>query len=341
MSRNRNGTILIIVAGVSALLASLALTFLVRMRSDVEESRSLVMYAQAKIMLAAACNYVQETSRLGWDRYWQITPNPPVPQVGGQKIHEEGYGWIDVRDGSIGPKNRNGDLLWYEPPPGSSGSMQWPSISTHVRCPMYRMTRPPFAIKLDTGYNLMDRKTGSPDYCYPLLRNPDPQPVIDNKFSKGAPTSTTDTDWNKFLGGDKNPIVSTMDRAWFRVYRDSPATFVVTCGAGPTQGFKDWNEVMSEMQTGLFGGLSGQPLFENLKATEIRLFYRIEWTAAAMETSYHNLHHEIATDTEHYETWPPNSAHTWSASRRTQTWAKNPVGTIRWIQRLTQEPTNW
>jgi hypothetical protein len=98
---------------------------------------------------------------------------------------------------------------------------------------------------------------------------------------------------------------------------------------------------MSEMQTGLFGGISGQPLFENLKATEIRLFYRIEWTAAAMETSYHNLHHEIATDTEHYETWPPNSAHTWSASRRTQTWAKNPVGTIRWIQRLTQEPTNW
>ena len=63
----RHGTILIIVAAISALMASLALTFLVRMRSDVQESETLMREAQAHIMLTAACQYIQEAARLGYD----------------------------------------------------------------------------------------------------------------------------------------------------------------------------------------------------------------------------------------------------------------------------------
>jgi hypothetical protein len=109
---SRQGTILIIVAGVSALLAALALAFLARMRSDTEESQYLLQHAQAKIMLAAACNYVQETSRLGWDRYpfpTAANPSPPAPStptVDGLNIHEEAFGWVDVRTGETGPLNK-------------------------------------------------------------------------------------------------------------------------------------------------------------------------------------------------------------------------------------------
>ena len=64
---HRQGTILIIVAGISALMAAMALTFLVRMRSDVEESQLIVREAQAHIMKVAACNFIMESARLGWD----------------------------------------------------------------------------------------------------------------------------------------------------------------------------------------------------------------------------------------------------------------------------------
>ena len=47
----RAGTVLIIVAGIIALLSSLAFTFLVRMRSDVEETHGLVADTPARIML--------------------------------------------------------------------------------------------------------------------------------------------------------------------------------------------------------------------------------------------------------------------------------------------------
>jgi len=311
---SRSGTVLIVVAGVSALLASLALAFLARMRSDTEESQYLLQYAQAKIMLAAACNYVQETSRLGWDNY------PGSPMIDGYKIHEEAFGWVDVRDGSIGPKGRTGLPL------ATMSGNEWPAIGSHVCCPMHRLKLPPYATRLDAGFNLMATDNpASPDYCYPLLKNPDPRPA-------------NDTSYKTFADGDRNRVPDTTGRAWFRVYRDGPGTFIVTCGAGGSEGFKSWGE-MSSLEQAQFN--NDQSYFYGLRATEVRLHYRIEWTAAVTEVTYHNLQHEIARATEHYETWPPNASHTWSSSRRTQTWMKNPVGTIRWIQRLVNEPSFW
>jgi len=318
---SRRGTILIIVAGISALLASLALVFLARMRSDTEESQHLLQYAQAKIMLSAACNYVQESSRMGWDNGRQA--------VDGEMIYQEAYGWVDVRDGSIGPKGKknggagfSGPALW-----DTTETTKWPNIGTYVRCPMYRMKRPPYATKLNVGYNYMvTDNTASPDYGYPLLKNPDPQPAQD--------VAT----YAEFTAGDKTPVVDTIGKAWFRVYRDSPGTFIVTCGSGGSEGFKNWGELSATEQLQFN---TDRTYFENLRNAEVRLHYRIEWTAAVTEVTYHNLQHEIGRATEHYETWPPNASHAWSSSRRTQTWMKNPVGTIRWIQRLVSEPTFW
>lgn len=351
----RSGTILIIVAALSALLASLAITFLARMRSDVEESRLIMQHAQAKLMLAAACNYVQEASRMGYDRFDQSNPARTMNKRGDMPnlpIHEEAFGWIDVRDGRTGPRDRMGMPFFPDPAnPNEVVRDSWPGIGGHVRCPMHRMAIPPWAVQLTAAPNAMERNSASPDYFYPLLKNPDPLPVVPNMWSTETramvphPMKAMSADERRgyymaFSMGDKTPVMDSTGRAWFRLYRDGPATFIATCGAGATEGFKDWDEVTTRGNPEQFN--NDPSLFNTLKASEIRLWYRLEWTAAVLETSYHNLHHEVARNHEHYLSWPPNSSHTWGGnSKRTQTWVKNPVGTIRWIQRLLHEPTNW
>jgi hypothetical protein len=94
------------------------------------------------------------------------------------------------------------------------------------------------------------------------------------------------------------------------------------------------------------GGAVAQAQFGNdpntfmaLAQNEVRIWYRIEWSAAVMELTYHNLQHGSAWMQEHYMLWPTNASHTWGVGNRTQTWAKNPVGTIRWIERLQTQPS--
>ncbi|HEX3132306.1 MAG TPA: hypothetical protein VHX44_01850, partial [Planctomycetota bacterium] len=61
-----SGTILIIVAGISALLASLSITFLLRIREGAQASELLTQETQARLMLHAACSYILECSRIGY-----------------------------------------------------------------------------------------------------------------------------------------------------------------------------------------------------------------------------------------------------------------------------------
>jgi hypothetical protein len=328
----RNGTVLIIVAGISALLAAMALTFLAQMRSDVEESQLVLQHAQAKLMLAAGCNYIQESSRVGWDRSKDPSP-PPIPTVDGLRIHEEAFGWVDVRTGKTGPLNRAGESLM------GSDTTKWPHIGTFVRCPMFLRRIPPYATSLATGFNpILTKDPSSPEYGYPLMRYPDPQPLDQlNSYDHASPGSVTDARYEEFVKGDPTPRTETMGRAWFRVFRDGPATFIITCGSGATLGYKDWSEIPASDRP----QFQSEEFFNHLRFSELRLHYRVEWTAAGVETSYHNLQHEIARTHDHYESWPPNASHAWSSSRRTQTWLKSPVGTIRWIQRLVMEPKFW
>ncbi|HEX3135242.1 MAG TPA: hypothetical protein VHX44_16875 [Planctomycetota bacterium] len=263
ISSTRSGTVLIMVAGICALLASLTIAFLGRMRADAEEMQTIVRETQARIMLMSACNWIQEASRIGWE------PSGSAPGA-----NKETFGWIDVRDNKLGPKFN------VTTPPTDDPSL-FP-LGTAKRFPMFVMERPPYAIQLTASYNPI-RTPFSPDpvdysnaaFGMPYLRYPDPQPAVDNGWKKSQPLGTTVgagnfTEWAK---GEQGARPTSTDMSWFRVWRESGATFVVTCGAGGTKGYRAWNLMTSDEQA----EFSNDPvLFESLRATEIRQWYRVE-----------------------------------------------------------------
>lgn len=333
---NRSGTILIIVAGISALLASLTVSFLARMRADAEEMEVVVRQAQARIMLMAACNWIQEASRVGW-------PPPSTDPT----ANKETFGWIDVRDNKLGPK-------FAVTTPPTDDDRLFP-LRSHKRFPMYVMKRPPYAIQPTVAPNVI-RTTASPDpvdvghpeFGMPYLKYPDPQPAVDNGWTRPDGTLVNAARFNDWEQGDKDPRLNSTGMAWFRVWRESGATFVVTCGAGATRGFRSWSE-MTPDERAEFGNDPG--LFATVQANEIRLWYRVEWSAAVMGMDYHMLDHSLGRDRDHYMVWPINASHSESRAHRlyggggheyrTQTHARSMAGTIRWVQRLVTEPTHW
>jgi hypothetical protein len=335
-SISRSGTILIIVAGISALLASLTVTFLARMRADAEEMQVVVRETQARIMLMSACNWIQEASRIGW-----------APPSTGPTANKETFGWIDVRDNKLGPKFVAN---------GVDDTSRFP-LRTWKRFPMYVMERPPYALQLTASYNPIRTSKSPdpvdeshPDFGMPYLKHPDPQPVVDNHWTLSDPTGATvnATRFAEWELGDQRARTTSLDLSWFRIWRESGATFVVTCGAGGTKGFRSWSEMTADDRAE-FG--NDQGLFETLRNAEIRLWYRVEWSAAVMGMDYHMLDHSLGRERDHYMVWPINASHSESRAHnmyggggheyRTQTHARNMGGTIRWVQRLVTEPTNW
>ncbi|HYE06183.1 MAG TPA: hypothetical protein VEL07_11780, partial [Planctomycetota bacterium] len=164
----RRGSVLIVVSGLAALLATLALGFLVRMRSDAEETRLMTRGFQARVMLAAALNYVQEGARMGWG--------------------VETFGWRDVRDGLPGPRGFQGDqqgtILVGALDPVTGLGPRYPAIhGLAARCPMQPMRRPPFAILPRLTPNPVPIDGGTdPDLAAPWAdligyRTPDPSPA--------------------------------------------------------------------------------------------------------------------------------------------------------------------
>ena len=337
----RQGTILILVAGISALLVCLAAAFLARMRSDAEEMASVMREAQARIMLLAACNWLQEASRIGWE---------PAAVGAAPVEHLETFGWIDVRDGKLGPKYYGDNV---------DDDSRFP-LGSSRRFPMHVLQRPPCAVQLTAAYNPI-RTTVSPQpvsesdplFGMPYLCNPDPQPVVRNGWlasnlgtNVSATLTVTESDgtvrnnWASYLAGDPRPRGNSTGMSWFRLFRDGGATFVVTCGGGGTQGFRTWAEVQAAGQTAAFA--DDQDLFTSLLASECRLFYRVEWNGACMAMDYHYLMHSRGRDFDHYVIWPLNASHSEGVCEyRTQNHARNMGGTILWIQRLRTEPTNW
>jgi hypothetical protein len=356
----RAGTILIIVAGISALLATLVLGFLMRMRSDIEESRLVMQHAQAKLMLAAACSYVQECSRLGWDR-WGTSQRSALPTTG-EPIHDEGFGWIDVRHGGIGPNDRFGRPVggigdWSSPPEDRvTGQPRWPAVGGIARCPMQVRQVTPYAITPVMAYNPIgfDLPTSHADYGMPLLRHPDPQPVGDatttgngwRSATGGGSSGVSAANYGAWEVGDRRVRQATAGKSWFRVRREEPAVFVLTCGSGGSEGFRSWDEVVRAGEEQRFGD---RMLFEQLRVSELRLWYRIEWSAAITEAIDRTILFEraawnkpFAQGHQHYLTTPPNNTLVpLQESGMTQNWLKNPVGTIRWVSRLVTEPSLW
>jgi hypothetical protein len=261
MMKSRSGTVLIVVAGVAALLAMMALTFLTRIRSDVNEMRTVQRETQARLMLNAACMYILEASRIGWDT-----------DITGQVQHLETYGWIDVRDGSLGPRVSTAAIAAGNKPPyqttpqsgrpvdpDGQGNGNFP-IGKPFRFDMHVTKRPPYSILQRAAYNPVS--WNAPDNGRSYLRYPDPLPSVDNgswarslTVPGGAVTATQGyTDWSR---GDPTPIQETANQAWFRLVRENTgAIFTVTCGAGGTLGYKDWPEVVAD-------GLKARELFSD------------------------------------------------------------------------------
>ncbi len=319
----RRGSILIVVVGMVAIMAGICLTFLAKARIEAQQMNVFNRTAQARIMLAAACAYVQETSRLGWDDPATVA-------------HEEAFGWVDVRDGQPGP--RTGEQLAPATYDGSgrlltpivyrtviasaatdaAGRPLWPNIGARSRHPLYRMVKPPYAISPDVTPNAIENDPAKPLFGLPLLRKPDPMPSISTSYAD-------------FATGDPALVTGTAGRGWFRLYRDGPATFVVTVGSGGTQGFRDWPEVVALSNSSLFIG--GQDSFEQMLGEEVRLWYRIEWSSAI------SISIPTAGDgSKDHGDWAsyPNTG-------ITAPWATyaNQGGTIQWIQRLRAPPEVW
>lgn len=361
-SPGRSGTILIIVAGISSLLASLSLLFLARMRSDLEESQLLLREGQAHIMLVAACQYIQEASRLGYDGPPKRRDDTYEPGATYSTHHREAYGWIDVRDGSRGPKATNDSsrpgVTPVDHKPFVFGThedqLTFP-VMTARRFDMFVKEVPPFAIRLDAAPNpiLPIENEG-----VPYLTNPDPMPVLPAQ-NRDAPSAS---EFDAYERGQPEPRQHSVGRSWFRLFRlgaqkpeDAPgrfdaryarynaATFIVTCGAGSTRGFKNWAEVVTEQSQSLFGD---ETFFNQLQQEETRLWYLVEWSPAIGGQMFFNtIHHRDWTFDANsdgsaitqYGVFPMNHTHYSHSQARPYNYG----GTIRLVQRLVMEPDLW
>lgn len=321
---SRQGTILIIVAGLSALMASLALTFLARQRSSQQEAVWYEQDIQARLMLTAACNYIAECARIGYDT--ATGPN-----------HIEAYGWIDVRDGSVGPNTRGSRAAEIIPlhdearlieswGAGGNDRPAWPALKSVARCPMHVLERPPFAIRLDATPNAMVTDEADPAFGRPYLKNPDPQSLADTRA--------------EFMSADRRIRQSSIDRAWFRVYREAPATFIITCGSGGTRGFRDWAEVQGAGAAAV-AEFGDETFFNTVRNQEIRLWYRVQWSAAIATGEVHNIKNAWNSGNEdHYVSYPMNTSNS-TINPRSQAQPRNLGGTFSYVQRLRVPPTWW
>jgi len=307
----------------------MALAFLARQRSSQQETIFYEQDIQARIMMVAACDYISECARIGYDT--SITAE-----------HIEAFGWIDVRDGSIGPNTRGATASTIVPlfddarlvecwGSGRTDRPAWPAQKSVARCPMQVLERPPFAIRLNATPNAMVTDESSPAFGRPYLKNPDPQPQADTRaaFMSIDPGSV-----------DRRVRQSSAHRSWFRVYREGPATFVITCGAGGTLGFRDWDEVegAGASYAAEFGD---QSVFDTLRAQETRLWYRVEWSPSIATAEVHNIKNSWNIgDEDHYVSYPLNTSNS-SINPRSQAQCRNQGGTFRYIQRLRMPPTWW
>jgi hypothetical protein len=330
MNTTRNGTVLIIVAGITALLAALALTFLVRMRSDVYASQATVLKTQAHIMMVAGCNFIMERSRLGWD--------PPIilPALR-PAFHREAFGWIDVRDGQPGPKDESNTRIGLLDQ--ATGTVTWDDwvnleLSDSLRpaqiCEMYVQMQPPYAVSPKVAPNPII-PTGLFAFK-PFALYPDPAPF------KSSYDPNDIKDLSDYVKGDPRMDIARKVPSWFRVWRATANTFVITAGAGESGGYKDWDEVPATVKSTRFGG--DKALFSLYLEQEFRLYYLVEWSPYVASSDYQNLQNEyhVATPTDlALDTYLQRSINV-SQESRSQGRMVNHVGTIRSIQRLTNVP---
>lgn len=308
MNQARSGTILIIVAGVCSLMATLALGFLARMRSDGEESALFLAETQARVMFAAGLNYVAETSRIGWDI-------PSTPE------HEEAFGWIDIRDGRPGPRDFRGNALFTADDPILGIGTRWPAVRSAMICEARLWKRPPTAISPNVAPNPI-RHEPTKDWRalvgFPVR---DPQPAVANRA--------------QFLAGDRTPMPWTENPCWFRVYRLKPAVFIITCGAGSSGGFRDWQEVQDAGASDRWGS---SVVWQAHRNQEPIFWYEVEWNAGVNVNSSGYMYLGDLSIVPNNVSKTFGNSGTLGADQPNK---RNQMGTFLYLQRLDHEPDRW
>jgi hypothetical protein len=308
MNHTRRGTILIIVAGVCSLMATLALGFLARMRSDGEESTLFLAETQARVMFAAALSYVGETSRIGWDL-------PGTPE------HEEAFGWVDIRDGRPGPRDFRGNLLFAAADPVLGTGTRWPAVGSSMICDARLWKRPPTAISANVAPNPILHEPAKDWRSLVGFPTRDPQPAIANRA--------------QFLAGDPTPMPWTDTPCWFRVYRRKPAVFIITCGAGSSGGYRDWQEVQDAGATDRFGSSATWQAYRN---QEPIFWYEVEWNAGVNVTSSGYMYLTDLSIVPNNVSKTFGNSGTLGADHPNK---RNQMGTFLYLQRLDHEPARW
>ena len=306
-------------------------------------------------MLVAACSYLLEASRIGWEPMKPTNPTgvkAPEPE---STEHVEAFGWIDVRDGSLGPhintvpisdsdrlvgRDINDNLY-----PVNKTTVPNPfPVGVPARFPMHVLNRPPFAISPRVAMNPIDPNVAQTQH----MQNRDPWPADSdpNEWKKGETYPGVGPDGKLQYKVRQNSV----GQSWFRIVREkSGASFIITCGGGGSLGYRDWSEV-DAVDKAYFGDRS---IFESLRESEIRLWYRIEWNAAvvAMEMNYlrEGMEHAFKLSSFSYS----GGGHDMGDSAPTvkdlpnrgnyssQWMSTNMGGSIQYIQRLRQEPAAW
>ncbi|MBA3684593.1 MAG: hypothetical protein H0W72_05060 [Planctomycetes bacterium] len=359
---SRRGALLIIVTGLAALLLSLALTFLSTMRSDGERTRAIVRDTQARIMLSAAICYVLETSRLGWGdqetQGWNDVRNHAVgpipidadPEAGDPRAPTNRV-WTSGEWPAPGTSMRAAMAVWERAPA---------AVRAGPRNPIAVGPGLPLQDDADENRILVAGLHG--DYgSYRSLGDawrvgsydrPDPAAVVDPRVDPLA-----------FRAGDAKPRPGTSNLAWFRVYRESAgdhdgdrvpyydvldlnagrgadwngaadiayppnaSVFVVTCGAGASLGFRDWDEVLASDAGGTF--LDDSAYFAEIRGAETVLWYRIEWSAQTGDYGPKGRRMNWSTPFDGSPIWDQIFS------------MPSQGGSIRWVQRLDREPPAW
>ena len=157
--------------------------------------------------------------------------------------------------------------------------------------------------------------------------------------------------------GDARPRPGSMARAWFRANRQDADRFILTCGGGGSQGWRDWREIRGAGAEDEFNG--DRAWFEQARAQEVVLWYLVQWSPAIGTSELHNPHPVLWVDGDHprrspagtyigdhHVMFPMNTSQSRDIEggwypMRTLTHSKNMVGTIRWVQRLTKPPSRW
>jgi hypothetical protein len=243
-----------------------------------------------------------------------------------------------------------------------------------MKAPLYRMTRPPFAVAMNVTPNAIPNNPNLPTFGIPFLNKADPQPQMHaldkNLYNPVAPVLSTSsiskgpTSLGKvWADGDTTAIDDSLNLGWFRIYREdgtepdrvaqggdqvfgmTGSTFIITVGSGGTLGFRDWSEVLAEHREAIFGTSS---VFNELLARERRQWYRVEWSAAVGGGEDHIYAFALGQgDSPPQYSWfeqlPLNCSRFIEDGSNDQfsgSQPRNYIGTIRYIQRLPSPPTD-